>query len=689
MDPLHPHDPPVIGAFRLLGRLGEDADVRRYLAEGEDGAAVTLAVVRPGRAAEPGFRTAFARRIEAVRTARSAHLAPLAAAEPHGAAPWAAAFRSGESLSGKGPTGLPDRNALPALALGLARGLADLHAAGAAYGPFTARDVLTGRTGDGEGTTCGNDGAGPGGSGRERGNAGGHGDDGAGRSSSGSGRERGNAGGRGDDGVGRSSSGSGSGREREGGNGGGAGRNGNGVMLAGPVPAADADAAAEDVRSWAEVLVSIAGPEGVPLLLHPLVDLCLNPDPRLRPSAADLVRMLDGPASPPAPATPTATSGHGRPARRPLLPLLAAGLALAAIASTGAVLLRDRATEGTGSAEEAAPTATDTPDCSDATGFAPPENVSGGFAAQDLAFSPDGTLLATSAARHGATLWDWREKTPVAHVSSPDRFPRSPVFSPLGCTVVVLEYRDPENNGLRVVGYDLLTGTATDHFEQEQPMNGPFGRRPAEAKSVAVGPDGRVLVGTYGQQALLFEPDGTEPALFLESSMTHATAFLDADRGAALAGGAITVWDVNTGEALHTVRPTSGFTFVPVPGTDDVVHVVHDRLVRWNTVERVEVASFALPGYDGFENPGVHTLSLDAERGRVFVSWGGQVDGDNAGRSNVWDMATGEDVLPADAQRYHRMAFHPDGGPVAAATGDDTVVLLDPETLEEVDTLFP
>ncbi|WP_306367710.1 WD40 repeat domain-containing protein [Nocardiopsis sp. CC223A] len=594
MDPLHPHDPPAIGPFRLLGRVGEDADVRRYLAEGEDGTTVTLAVVRPARATDPAFRTAFARRIEAVRSARSPYLAPIVAAEPHGAVPWAAAARPGEGTVVPVP-----RETLPLLARDLARGLADLHAAGAAYGPFTARDVLS-----------------------------------------------------------------------------------DGTVLAGPVPAADADAAAEDVLAWAGTLTSAAGGEGVPLRLRPLVDLCLNPDPGLRPSAADLVRMLDG--------ADRAAPVRERPSRRPLVPLLAGGLALAAVAAVGAVLLRDRA--GSDAAGGGPPSAAvDAPagSCSDVTGFAPDGGMPEQTAAGRLEFSPDGSLLAVSTPRHGITLWDWREKTPVAHLGGSRHSPQRPVFSPLGCTVVALEFRDTEDHDHKVVSHDLLTGTAVDHLGREPVADGPLGADPADALSVAVGPTGRIIVGTDGPETLLFEPDGTEPARVLESSSTRAAAFLDEDRVAGLGGGAITVWDVDTGEALHTVRPTTAFTFAHVPGTDDIVHVVRDRVVRWNAVERTEVASFAVPGHDGSADANVHDLTLDAEHDRVFVSWGEDVDGDTVGRSDVRDMATGAGLLPEDAPYYSAMAFHPDGGPVAAVTGDGGVVLLAPDTLEEADTLLP
>ncbi|MDE3723060.1 protein kinase family protein [Nocardiopsis sp. N85] len=606
MDPLHPHDPPAIGPFRLLGRLSEDADVRRYLAEGEDGTGATLAVARPGRATDPAFRASFARRIAAVRGAAGPHLCPIVAAEPHGAVPWAAAARpAGDTLADlleRDDGTVRDRPA--PIAVALARGLAELHAAGAAYGPFTARDVLIGE---------------------------------------------------------------------------------DGAVLAGPVPGAEADGAAEDVRAWAELLVSAAGEKGVPLWLRRLVDLCLHPDPALRPSAADLVRMLGEPASD----TDAPPAREGRRPRRRWPALLAGGLVLAVVAAT-AVSSRDRAEpEGGGADAAGAPP----PGCPGTTAFPPPEDMPDGFSAHGAAFSPDGDVLAVSAYQHGITLWDWREKTPIAYVSEPNHYPQVPVFAPRGCAVGVLEYVGEGEPRKKAVVYDLVTGTVTDLSGRRGEE--PFDRAEPDTSFVTFSPDGRVAVGTPSwdgpeNDVRLFDPGATEPALVLDSGGSSRTEFMDGDRLAVGHGDSVTVWDLEGGERLHTVRPSTATEFAYVPGTDDIVHVNGDRVVRWNVVERTEVASFDLSEHAEreYEDLIVIALSLDPVSERVFIAWGGSVDGESRLQSDVWDMATGEDVLPEDAPSPYRVAFHPDGGPIAAVV-EYSVVLLDPDTFEEVDVLIP
>src|SRR5699024_10395719 len=75
MFPLHPHDPPRIGPFTLLGRLGEEACTRVYLASARKHGEVALKVVRSTYTAEPAFRTAFAHRVESARELRSPYVA--------------------------------------------------------------------------------------------------------------------------------------------------------------------------------------------------------------------------------------------------------------------------------------------------------------------------------------------------------------------------------------------------------------------------------------------------------------------------------------------------------------------------------------------------------------------------------------------------------------------------------------
>ena len=646
MEPLHPHDPPTVGPFGLRGRLGEDPDTRRYLAEAEDGSEVTLAVARPHRATDPDFRAAFARRIEAVHRADSPVLARIVAAEPHGAVPWAAAARPlGEGVDVLlGPHADAVRAALGPLAARLARGLADLHAAGAAYGPFGQADVRL---------------------------------------------------------------------------------NESGTMLAGPVPAADADQAPEDVRAWAELVTALAGGKGVPLHLVQLVDLCLQPDPKLRPSSSDLVRMLGASGaqgvSGDARARATGEAGEGRgtgeageageagatgatgatgeaDATRSLrkrlarwgLPFAAVGLVLVTVTAVGVLSLREE--QGT-AASENGPEAAGTPDsCLEATGFPLEEEIPEPLPVHHSAFSPDGDLLAVQAYQYGTTLWDWREGEAVGLITPVEGHGRSdPLFTPDGCGVVLPVFYDLDTMKQTALTYDLVTGTATDHVPRAEEDGNTLVPDTPDISSVAVGPDGSLALWAGTEEGMRILPaGGTEPVSSWDPGQVHDSAFLGAERLATLGGNAITVWDTASGERLHKVEPTSEFLFAAGPGEDEIVHVHQDRVIVRDFVERTEVASFTLPGYPGDTDSFLLDLVADADRDRVFVAWQEVVNSaedEYATHSHVWDLNTGEDVLP-DEVVFRRVALHPDGEVVAAVIpGDDSLMLLDPDTFEVVDTV--
>ncbi|MEU0487587.1 hypothetical protein ABZ249_00055 [Nocardiopsis sp. NPDC006139] len=145
MLPLHPHDPPSIGPYPLLGRLGEDGAARSYVGGTGDRAAVTIVLLKPARATDPSFRAEFARRVEALRKLKSRYVCAVADADTRGAVPWVAFARPGEEtladlVEGNGGALAPQR--FPAVATALARGLADLHAVAVPIGPLRAEDVL-------------------------------------------------------------------------------------------------------------------------------------------------------------------------------------------------------------------------------------------------------------------------------------------------------------------------------------------------------------------------------------------------------------------------------------------------------------------------------------------------------------------------------------------------------------------
>ncbi len=89
MPPLAPEDPPEIGGYRLLGRLGAGGMGRVYLARSPAGRPVAVKIVHAELAAEPDFCARFRREITAAGRVSGAftatvldpdHLAPAIAA---------------------------------------------------------------------------------------------------------------------------------------------------------------------------------------------------------------------------------------------------------------------------------------------------------------------------------------------------------------------------------------------------------------------------------------------------------------------------------------------------------------------------------------------------------------------------------------------------------------------------------
>ncbi|XKK38932.1 serine/threonine protein kinase [Nocardiopsis sp. ARC36] len=129
MEPLHPTDPPRIGAYRLLSRLGAGGMGQVYLARTPSGRRLVVKVIRPELASEEGFRARFAREAETARKVGGFHTAQVVDADPDAEAPWiATAHIPGPTLEqavrGHGPLATP---ALQVLATGLAEGLEAIH----------------------------------------------------------------------------------------------------------------------------------------------------------------------------------------------------------------------------------------------------------------------------------------------------------------------------------------------------------------------------------------------------------------------------------------------------------------------------------------------------------------------------------------------------------------------------------
>ncbi|MHA7959508.1 serine/threonine-protein kinase [Streptomyces sp. L500] len=144
MQRLSEEDPQVIGAYRLLGRIGAGGMGRVYLGRSAGGRTVAVKVVHPHFALDTQFRARFRREVESARKVGGAWTAPVLDADPDAAVPWVATgYVAGPSLTEAvaevGP--LPEA-AVRAIGAGLAEALTAVHGLGLVHRDVKPSNVL-------------------------------------------------------------------------------------------------------------------------------------------------------------------------------------------------------------------------------------------------------------------------------------------------------------------------------------------------------------------------------------------------------------------------------------------------------------------------------------------------------------------------------------------------------------------
>ncbi|MEU9884749.1 protein kinase [Sphaerisporangium sp. NPDC051011] len=145
--PLQPGDPPALGAFRLVGRLGEGGQGVVYEGLGPSGGRVAVKVLKGG--ADPDTRRRLARELESARRVAPFCTARVLAADLDRADPYVVSeFVAGPSLQERVRDGGPLRDGdLDRLAVGTASALAAIHGAGVVHRDFKPANVLLGPDG--------------------------------------------------------------------------------------------------------------------------------------------------------------------------------------------------------------------------------------------------------------------------------------------------------------------------------------------------------------------------------------------------------------------------------------------------------------------------------------------------------------------------------------------------------------
>jgi Protein kinase domain len=149
LDVLQPGDPQRIGPYVLRGRLGSGGMGRVYLGQSPGGRLVAVKIIHGHLAEDAGFRARFAREVAAARKVGGMFTATVVGDQLDGPIPWiATAYVPGPSLTAAvdrhGP--LPSASVV-ALAAGLAEGLGAVHEAGVIHRDLTPSNVILAQDG--------------------------------------------------------------------------------------------------------------------------------------------------------------------------------------------------------------------------------------------------------------------------------------------------------------------------------------------------------------------------------------------------------------------------------------------------------------------------------------------------------------------------------------------------------------
>jgi WD40 repeat protein len=247
---------------------------------------------------------------------------------------------------------------------------------------------------------------------------------------------------------------------------------------------------------------------------------------------------------------------------------------------------------------------------------APPAPAAGPTGTYALAYSPDGTTIASGGSDRAITLWDVARRTPLAVLRRDDDVVRALAFHPDGLTLA-----SASDDG-RVKLWDVA------RREERFLFNGQI----------------------EGVDDLLFAPSGAQLA-------------------AACHDGSVRVLDVATGEVRLTLRghdgPVRGLAYAR-DGTR-LASAGEDGLVQaWDAATGEMLRTFT--GHTGIVS------------GLAFHPDGTRLASAGLDRTvKLWDLDSGQELLTLEGhtQRVRRLAFSPDGLKLASAGDDGTVRLWD------------
>jgi WD40 repeat protein len=285
-----------------------------------------------------------------------------------------------------------------------------------------------------------------------------------------------------------------------------------------------------------------------------------------------------------------------------------------------------------------------------------------------MAFSPDGTLLASAGGDQKVWLWDTAKRAPVKTLSGHSNNVLSVAFSPDG-TLLASAGADRT-----ILLWDIATGA---------PRGKPLSGHTGSVLGVAFSPDGKLLASAGSDQTvrLWYTATGAParvPALFGHQNAVFGVAFSPDGKLLASAGVDATVrlWDTATGAPRgEPLKGHAGVVYAVAFSPDGKLLASggDDRTVRfWDTATGTPEGA-PLAGHNGAVlsvafNP-KRPLLASASADRTIRLW-------NTTTTPTADAGTLHGLpLAGHSSTVFGVAFNPLGDRLASASGDQTVRL--------------
>ena len=276
-----------------------------------------------------------------------------------------------------------------------------------------------------------------------------------------------------------------------------------------------------------------------------------------------------------------------------------------------------------------------------------------------VAFSPDGTLLASGSWNDTVKLWDVSTERQIATL--PSKQPTLVAFSPDGKTLAV---------GTR---YFYNTVELWDVATQERIAT--LGHRAVVFYTVSFSPDGKTLaVGTWDNTVELWDVATQERIATLgHEAVVNAVSF--SPDGTLLASGSrdntVKLWDVATRERIATLghgAEVDAVSFSP-DGTLLASGSGDGTVKLWDVATRDQIATLK-HHTNGWYNGGATSASFSASDGALLATKG------ESGSVILWDVLTREKIVTFwHTYEIRSMSLSPDGTTLAAGGEDGTILL--------------